>query len=665
MRTNKPTTIAILTLALFAAACTQTNKRTVQSQNARNWLEADPTAMSTDKLVEEPQILPQTHFAAARLLEKQGQYEKAVIQYRKAIAVQHEYVAAYNALGIVLGRLGRHADAEDALRRAVELRPDAAQLRNNLGFEYALQTRWADAEAELSNAIRLKPDFARAWINLGLVLSKQQRFEEALDAFRTVLPEPDAFYNLGLMFRGQHRYRDAADAFNQVVALNPRFTAAKQQLEQLEPRLAMSTPLEPVAKMNEWPTVAGRNDEQDAQQVQVAQATEKTEEAATPPEPAQPDSLTETMVEDDEADQVQVAQITNQTEEVATPSEPVQPDAPMEAMVEDNEADQVQVAQVTDQTEEVATPFEPVQPDSLTETMVEDNEADQVQVAQATEATEEIAPHPVPVQPNPSTEPIVEDGVEDEDEVSVALTSSETTTTPDGDGGDDPEVNAELDGISLCPDAGVAYWNEPAVAELEPTTTNDLTLAMMPTTEAELPADETVPPMAMEPIEQPEVIAPDPVVITQDEQNRARVANEVLARLTAHFDEAVAALTASESSASSVVDLMVDYAPADPCWDLEAVEPNWMAHPEFELMHGRADGLDYSSPADDAGYDADPDGWADSASGNPRPKSWTNFHDPSADLISWMEMWSTAPELRLNESVTARQLCPGALLSNR
>ena len=256
MNTQTLFTMTILGAILIVAGCTEPLQSTVQSQRQRNWLEADPAAISAARQMEEPRILPQTHFAAARLFEQQGQIEKAIIQYRKAIAVNHEYTAAFNRLGMLLGRRGRHADAEDALRRAVELRPDAAYLRNNLGFEYALQGRWTDAEAELSNALQLEPGFARAWVNLGVVLAKQQRFEEALDAFRTAVPEPDAFYNLGLMFRSQHRYRDAGDAFRHVLALNPRFTAAQQQLEAIAPQLALATPIEPVANVNQWPAVA-------------------------------------------------------------------------------------------------------------------------------------------------------------------------------------------------------------------------------------------------------------------------------------------------------------------------------------------------------------------------------------------------------------------------
>ncbi|MHC4067705.1 MAG: tetratricopeptide repeat protein, partial [Planctomycetota bacterium] len=134
-------TMMVLQAILIAGGCAGPQERTIQTQQERNWLGADPAAISTAKEVEEPKILPQTHFAAARLFEQQGNIEKAIIQYRKAVAVNHDYVAAYNRLGILLGRVGRHTDAEKALRQAIELRPEAAYLRNNLGFEYALQWR--------------------------------------------------------------------------------------------------------------------------------------------------------------------------------------------------------------------------------------------------------------------------------------------------------------------------------------------------------------------------------------------------------------------------------------------------------------------------------------------------------------------------------------------
>jgi hypothetical protein len=62
------------------------------------------------------------------------------------------------------------------------------------------------------------------------------------------------------MFRGQHRYQDAADAFRHVLALNPDFTAAQKQLEQVEPKLALASSLEPVEDVDQWsrPPAAGK-----------------------------------------------------------------------------------------------------------------------------------------------------------------------------------------------------------------------------------------------------------------------------------------------------------------------------------------------------------------------------------------------------------------------
>jgi hypothetical protein len=63
-----------------------------------------------------------------------------------------------------------------------------------------------------------------------------------------VLPEPDAYYNLGLMFRGQQRYAEAIEAFRHVLTIDPEFSAAKIQIEQLTARTESPTPAEPVVE---------------------------------------------------------------------------------------------------------------------------------------------------------------------------------------------------------------------------------------------------------------------------------------------------------------------------------------------------------------------------------------------------------------------------------
>jgi len=173
---------------------------------------------------EPPRILPETYYAAGRVFEQQGAPDKAIEQYRKAIAVNHEYAAAYARLGLMLSLTGQHEESAEAFIRAVELKPASAIVRNNLGFELLYLERWDEAERHLREAARLDTKLTQAQINLGLLLGRTQRPEQAVEAFRHVLAEPDAYYNLGLLQRAQGQYAKAAATFQHVLALNPKFT---------------------------------------------------------------------------------------------------------------------------------------------------------------------------------------------------------------------------------------------------------------------------------------------------------------------------------------------------------------------------------------------------------------------------------------------------------
>lgn len=233
----------VLTLAaMIVGGCARSDYRTAQNgqgwgntppHGARWWNAASAATIADLPEAKEPAILAETHFAAARLFESQGQVAKAITQYRKAVAVNHSYVEAYHGLGLLLSLTGQRDEATDMLHRAVQLKPDNYLLRNNLGFELLLAERWVDADHELSRAVELEPRFARARVNLGIVRSKLGRFQDALANFRAVLPEADAQYNLGLMYRGQKRYAEATKTFRTVLELQPDFVAAQTQLEQM------------------------------------------------------------------------------------------------------------------------------------------------------------------------------------------------------------------------------------------------------------------------------------------------------------------------------------------------------------------------------------------------------------------------------------------------
>ncbi|MFQ5592043.1 MAG: tetratricopeptide repeat protein, partial [Phycisphaerae bacterium] len=230
LRNGKATTLTLA--ALFTAGCAKSDY-VVSHARREHWQGVKRGEVANAPEVVPPKILPETYFAAGRLFEVQGLVGKAVAQYRKAVAVNHDYAEAFDRLGVLLGTVGRHKEALEAFNRAVELRPDDAIIRNNLGFEFVLQRRWQDAERELRTAITLDPEFARARVNMGIVEGRLKRFDQALEHFRSVLPEPDAYYNLALLLRSQQRYNEAVEALEHTLCLAPHFTAASVQLERL------------------------------------------------------------------------------------------------------------------------------------------------------------------------------------------------------------------------------------------------------------------------------------------------------------------------------------------------------------------------------------------------------------------------------------------------
>ena len=232
--------IVLLAVMIGATGCAKSDHRASpdfykdrRPAKKNRWLPAPKYAASNIKDAVAPKILPETHFAAGRLFESQGMIGKAIDQYRRAIAVNHHFAEAYDRLGRLLSTAGLRDEALVALRKAVEIRPKDATMRNNLGFELLLAHRWVEAEYELSQAIRIRSDFPRAYINLGIAQSKVGKFNNALESFRRVLPEADAYYNVGLMYRSQNRIDEAMGAFRRAISIDERFVAAKTQLDEL------------------------------------------------------------------------------------------------------------------------------------------------------------------------------------------------------------------------------------------------------------------------------------------------------------------------------------------------------------------------------------------------------------------------------------------------
>lgn len=184
-----------------------------------------------------PRLNATTYFAHGHLLERQGEFERAIVQYRQALELAPDFVSARNRLGIALNKMGQHGLASAEFRRVLETHPHLTYVQNNLGFSYYLEGKYELAEATLRDALSRRPNFPRARMNYGVVLGRLGRFREAYEQFCQAVPEADAYYNVALLQTEAGLYAEAARSLDMALRLNPRLEAARQQLRDIS-RLA-------------------------------------------------------------------------------------------------------------------------------------------------------------------------------------------------------------------------------------------------------------------------------------------------------------------------------------------------------------------------------------------------------------------------------------------
>jgi tetratricopeptide (TPR) repeat protein len=116
---------------------------------------------------------------ASELDADPARWEEAIAAYRRVVAIDPTYAAAWNNLGLLLHRMGRYDDARRAYASALERDPRCAEAAYNLG---SLDEDCGDVEqavAHYRRALALSPDYADAHFNLAAALARTGRNQEA------------------------------------------------------------------------------------------------------------------------------------------------------------------------------------------------------------------------------------------------------------------------------------------------------------------------------------------------------------------------------------------------------------------------------------------------------------------------------------------------------
>jgi tetratricopeptide (TPR) repeat protein len=156
------------------------------------------------------------HLERGRALIAQGQLERAIAEFDRAIKLDPDAVEIYAARGfayIALGQLERGIADYDT---AIELESENPILYNDRGFAYAELGKYERAVADYDKAIELDPDYDNvdyAYNNRGFAYGSLGKYEQAFSDFeRAIALNPDnawVYYNRALIHIDMGQSTDA------------------------------------------------------------------------------------------------------------------------------------------------------------------------------------------------------------------------------------------------------------------------------------------------------------------------------------------------------------------------------------------------------------------------------------------------------------------------
>jgi tetratricopeptide (TPR) repeat protein len=117
---------------------------------------------------------------AAQCDDDPARWDDAIEAYRRVVAIDPTYAAAWNNLGLLLHRVGRYAEARAAYAAALKQDRQCCESAYNLGSLDEDEGRIDDAIRHYRRALELSPDYADAHFNLAAVLARAGRPHDAV-----------------------------------------------------------------------------------------------------------------------------------------------------------------------------------------------------------------------------------------------------------------------------------------------------------------------------------------------------------------------------------------------------------------------------------------------------------------------------------------------------
>ncbi|MDZ8050599.1 MAG: tetratricopeptide repeat protein [Aulosira sp. ZfuVER01] len=156
-----------------------------------------------------------------------GEYEEALANHEKALAIKDDFPEIWNKRGAVLLKLQRYEEALASFEKALAIKDDYPAAWSNRGYALANLERYEEALANFDKALAIKDEYPNTWANRGNVLNDLKRYEEALASYNIALNiranEPGYLSSKSLTLSFLGHYDEALANINEAVKIQPKY----------------------------------------------------------------------------------------------------------------------------------------------------------------------------------------------------------------------------------------------------------------------------------------------------------------------------------------------------------------------------------------------------------------------------------------------------------
>jgi tetratricopeptide (TPR) repeat protein len=204
----------------------------------------DKALLEYEKAIEAASENPEYYEGVGRLWRDWGTPTSGINYLQKALDLRSSYPEAWNTLGTIYDQLRNFSQAQRCYLNALVLNSELDFVYSNLSFSYLQTGEVQEAIYYGERAVQLNPNLIQARNNLGAAYGMADDFVRAIEQFKLIGDEAEAHNNLGVLLLKKQRNVEAMEEFKLAVRQKPFYRVAAQNYRTARSLVVRNRPLQ-------------------------------------------------------------------------------------------------------------------------------------------------------------------------------------------------------------------------------------------------------------------------------------------------------------------------------------------------------------------------------------------------------------------------------------